>query len=67
MQSSIQHLTLNQLNITKQIFLNIYNLPSTLVLLKYQVHLQYAILTPAYLAGFLLGLRISALFNGLLI
>ena len=35
-QSSIQHTTLNQLNITKQIFLNIYHFPSTLVLLKYQ-------------------------------
>ena len=35
-QSSIQHTTLNQLNITKQTFLNIYHFPSTLVLLKYQ-------------------------------
>ena len=35
-QSSIQHATLNQLNITKQIFLNIYHFSSTSVLLKYQ-------------------------------
>ena len=35
-QSSIQYTTLNQLNITKQTFLNIYHFPSTLVLLKYQ-------------------------------
>ena len=35
-QSSIQHATLNQLNITKQIFQNIYIFPSTLILLKYQ-------------------------------
>ena len=35
-QSSTQHTTLNQLNITKQIFLNIYYFPSTLVLLKYK-------------------------------
>ena len=42
-QSSIQH-TINQLNITKQIFLNIYHFPSTLVLLKYQDPLiKYAI------------------------
>ena len=34
--TSIQHATLNQVNITKQIFLNIYCFPSTLVLLKYQ-------------------------------
>ena len=32
----MQHTTLNQLNIKKQIFLNIYHFPSTLVLLKYQ-------------------------------
>ena len=35
-QSSIQHTILNQLNITKQIFLNIDHFSSTLVLLKYQ-------------------------------
>ena len=35
-QSSIQHTTLNRLNITNQIFLNIYHFPSTLILLKYQ-------------------------------
>ena len=35
-QSSIQHTTLCQLNIEKQIFLNVYHFPSTLVLLKYQ-------------------------------
>ena len=35
-QSSMHHITLNQLNITKQIFLHIYHFPSTLVLLKYQ-------------------------------
>ena len=35
-QSSIQHTTLNQLNITKQIFPNKYHFPSTSVLLKYQ-------------------------------
>ena len=32
----MQHVTLNQLSITKQIFLNIYNFPSALVSLKYQ-------------------------------
>ena len=43
-QSSIQHATLNQLNITKQIFLNIYYFPLTSVLLKYQdPFIQYAI------------------------
>ena len=31
----MQHATLNQLSITKQIFLNIYNFPSALVSLKY--------------------------------
>ena len=35
-QLSIQHTTLNELNITKQIYLNINYFPSTLVLLKYQ-------------------------------
>ena len=34
-QSSMQYTTLNQLNLTKQMFLNIYHFPST-VLLKYQ-------------------------------
>ena len=33
-QSSIQHTALNQLNITKKIFLTIHHFPSTLVLLK---------------------------------
>ena len=33
-QSSIQHTTFNQLNITKQIILNICNFPTTLVLLR---------------------------------
>ena len=33
-QSSIQHTTFNQLNITKQIILNTYNFPTTLVLLR---------------------------------
>ena len=43
-QTSIQRITLNQLNITKQIFLNIYQFPSTLVLLKYQdSFIEYAI------------------------
>ena len=32
----MQNKTLNQLNITKQIYLNIYHYPSTLVLLKCQ-------------------------------
>ena len=35
-QPSVQHTTFSQLNITKQIFLNIYHFPSTLVLLKHQ-------------------------------
>ena len=40
----MQHTAFNQLNITKQIFLNIYHFPSTLVLLKYQdPFIQYAI------------------------
>ena len=34
-QLSIQHTSLNQLNITKQIFLNMYHFPWTSVLLKY--------------------------------
>ena len=43
-QSSIQHLTLNRLNITKPIFLNVYHFWSTLVLLKYHdLFLEYAI------------------------
>ena len=43
-QSSIQHATLNQLNITKQTSLNIYHFPSKLVLLKYQdSYKEYAI------------------------
>ena len=42
-QSSIQHLTLNRLNITKPIFLNMYHFLSTLVLLKYHdPFLEYA-------------------------
>ena len=35
-QSPIQQLTPNSMNITNQIFLNIYHFPLTLVLLKYQ-------------------------------
>ena len=35
-QSSIQHTTVNQLNVAKQIFLNIDHFPSTIILLKYQ-------------------------------
>ena len=35
-QSSIQGPTQSQLNITKQVFLNVYYFPLTLVLLKYQ-------------------------------
>ena len=43
-QSSIQHATLNQQNITKQTSLNIYHFPSKLVLLKYQdSYKEYAI------------------------
>ena len=43
-QSSIQHATLNQLNITKQTSLNIYHFSSKLVLLKYQdSYKEYAI------------------------
>ena len=43
--TSIQHATLNQVNITKRIFLNMYHFPSTLVLLKYQdPFIEYAIL-----------------------
>ena len=43
-QLSIQCTTLNQLNVTKQIFLNIYHFPSTLALLKYQdPFIEYAI------------------------
>ena len=42
-QSSIQHLTLNRLNITKPIFLNMYHFSSTLVLLKcHDPFLEYA-------------------------
>ena len=60
-QSSIQHTKLNQLNITKQIFLNIYHFSSTLVLLKYQIHLLNTLfLNPAYLAALLFELRVSA-------
>ena len=42
-QSSIQHLTLNRLNSTKPIFLNMYHFSSTLVLLKcHDPFLEYA-------------------------
>ena len=53
-QSSIQHATLHQLNITKQIFLNIYHFPSTLVLLKYQdPFIEYAIFESCLCCSFL--------------
>ena len=43
-QSSIQHTTFNQLNITKQIFINMYHFPSTLLFLTYQdSFIEYAI------------------------
>ena len=62
-QSSIQHTTINQLNITKQIFLNIYHFPSTLVLMKYQdPFIEYAIFESCLSYSFLL---FNALFNGL--
>ena len=51
------------MNITKQIFLNIYHVLSTLVLLKYQDPFRESILNHAYLAAFLFGLKISAVFN----
>ena len=57
-QSSIQHTTLNKLNITKQTFLNIHHFPSTLVLPKYQNPFRDLFLNP-----FLFGLTISAVFN----
>ena len=56
-QSSIQHITLNQLNITitKQIFLNIYYFPSILALLKYQnPFIEYAIFESCLSCNFLL-------------
>ena len=53
-QSSIQHATLNQLNITKQIFLNIYQFSSTLILLKYQdPFIEYAIFESCLSCSFL--------------
>ena len=55
-QSSIQHSTLNQLNITKQIFLNIYHFPSTLILSKYQDPLYRM-----YYFWILLNLQLSCL------
>ena len=60
----MQHITINQLNITEQILLNIYHFPSTLVLLKYQdPFIEYAILNLLLQLSF--GLRILALFTGL--
>ena len=56
----MQHTAFNQLNITKQIFLNTYHFPSTLVLLKYQDPFIMVVFNPAYLAAFLFELRISA-------
>ena len=53
-ESSIQHTALNQLNITKQISLNIYHFPSTLVLLKYQdPFIEYAIFESCLSCNFL--------------
>ena len=53
-QSLIQHTTVNQLNITKQISLNIYHFPSTLVLLKYQdTFIEYAIFESCLSCSFL--------------
>ena len=67
-QSSMQHATLNQLNIPKQIFLNIYLFPSTLVLSKYQDPFIWNMLflNPVYLADSCLGSEFQrSLFNGL--
>ena len=52
-QSSIQHIyiySLNQMNITQEIFLNLYHFSSTLVLFKYQDLFREQFLNPAYLA-----------------
>ena len=44
----------NQLNITKQIFLNIYHFPSTLVLLKHQdPFIEYTIFESCFSCSFL--------------
>ena len=67
-QSSIQHTTLNQLNIPKQVFLNIYHFPSTLVSSKYQDPFIWNMLflNPVYLADSCRGSEFQrSLFNGL--
>ena len=49
----MQHTKINQLNITNQIFLNIY-FPSTLLLLKYQdLFMEYAIFESCLSCSFL--------------
>ena len=53
-KSSMQHTTLNQLNITKQTFLGIYRFPSTFVLSKYQdPFIEYAIFESCLFCSFL--------------
>ena len=52
-KSSIQHATLNQLNIAKHIFLNIYHFPSILVSLKQDPFIEYAIFESCLSCGFL--------------
>ena len=54
MQLSIQHTKHSELNIAKQIFLNIYHFTSTLVLLKYQdSFIEYALFESCLSCSFL--------------
>ena len=66
MQSPIQHLTLNQLNIEKRIiFLHIsFSINVILIEISRSIY-SILFLNPLYPAGFLLGLIILVVFNGL--
>ena len=64
-QPSIQHTTLNQLNITKQIFLNMYHFPSKLVLMKHQDPFTESIFESCLSCSFLVWPQNFSTINGL--